>query len=110
MGKKLEGNGLYESNRMMLPEHKEAIQRQLRDLNKRTKPALDEQEWELITRAMAYSYTEQQQITMVKFDPFMNIEKTGVITKFDQQLKQVRLDAEGDWEWIKLGDIIKIST
>ncbi|WP_397367070.1 YolD-like family protein [Paenibacillus chitinolyticus] len=41
---------------MMLPEHNEAIQRQLRDLNKRTKPVLDEQKWELITRAMAYSY------------------------------------------------------
>ncbi|MGX4586729.1 YolD-like family protein [Paenibacillus chitinolyticus] len=55
---------------MMLPEHKEAIQRQLRDLNKRTKPVLDEQKWELITRAMAYSYTEQQQITVVLFEPF----------------------------------------
>ncbi|MCY9588558.1 hypothetical protein PC41400_22585 [Paenibacillus chitinolyticus] len=54
---------------MILPEHKEAIQRQLRDLNKRTKPVLDEQEWELITRAMAYSYTEQQQITAVLFEP-----------------------------------------
>ncbi|MFC9776835.1 YolD-like family protein [Paenibacillus chitinolyticus] len=59
---------------MILPEHKEAIQRQLRDLNKRTKPVLDEQEWELITRAMAYSYTEQQQITVVLFEPFSEIE------------------------------------
>lgn len=30
MGKKLEGNGLYESSRMIQPEHKEAIQRQPR--------------------------------------------------------------------------------
>ncbi|WP_372007919.1 YolD-like family protein [Paenibacillus chitinolyticus] len=59
---------------MILPEHKEAIQRQLRDLNKRTKPVLDEQKWELITRAMAYSYTEQQQITVVLFEPFSEIE------------------------------------
>ncbi|MEY9096305.1 YolD-like family protein [Paenibacillus sp. RC84] len=110
MGKKLEGNGLYESSRMILPEHKEAIRRQLRDLNRRTKPVLDEQEWELITRAMAYSYTEQQQITLILFDPFTDIEKTGVITKFDQHLKQVRLDYEDDWEWIKMGDIIEIIT
>ncbi|MFE4569076.1 YolD-like family protein [Paenibacillus chitinolyticus] len=59
---------------MILPEHKEAIQRQLRDLNKRTKPVLDEQKWELITRAIAYSYTEQQQITVVLFEPFSEIE------------------------------------
>lgn len=59
---------------------------------------------------MAYSYTEQKQITLVLFEPFLDNEKTGVITKFDQQLKQVRLDYEDDWEWIKMGDIIKITT
>jgi hypothetical protein len=31
MSKKLEGNGLWESSRMMLPQHKEAVQNRLSD-------------------------------------------------------------------------------
>jgi hypothetical protein len=31
MGKKLEGNGMWESSRMMLPEHREALLDQTRN-------------------------------------------------------------------------------
>lgn len=44
--KKLEGNGLWESNRMMLPEHKEAIIRQQHEEGRKAKPTPDSQELE----------------------------------------------------------------
>jgi hypothetical protein len=41
MGKKLEGNGLWESSRMMLPEHKSRIRKNERETQRRIKPVLD---------------------------------------------------------------------
>lgn len=41
MSKKLTGNGLWESSRMMLPEHREQFLEQRRSLKKHEKPSLD---------------------------------------------------------------------
>lgn len=38
--KKLEGNGLWESSRMMLPEHKETIIRRQLEEGRKNKPVL----------------------------------------------------------------------
>ncbi|MFS0837286.1 YolD-like family protein [Paenibacillus sp. 1P03SA] len=110
MGKKLEGNGLYESSRMILPEHKEAIQRQLRDLNRRTKPILDEQAWEMMLLEIVDARSAGKEITLVIFEPFEDKELRGKVTKFDMQLRRVRLDYDDDWDWIKWDDIVSVYT
>lgn len=51
--KKLEGNGLWESSRMMLPEHKEAINRQQNKEGRKVRPTLDAQEIELMENVLA---------------------------------------------------------
>lgn len=48
MTKKLEGNGLWESSRMMLPEHKETIIYKQHEEGRKQRPELDAQEIELI--------------------------------------------------------------
>ncbi|SEB67899.1 hypothetical protein SAMN05443246_1552 [Paenibacillus sp. GP183] len=42
MGKKLEANGLWESSRMMLPEHKDATRRQAKQIDRLVRPTLDD--------------------------------------------------------------------
>ncbi|MGX4584074.1 YolD-like family protein [Paenibacillus chitinolyticus] len=110
MGKKLEGNGLYESSRMILPEHKEAIQRQLREINRRVKPILDEQAWEMMLLEIVDARAADKEITLVLFDPFEDKELRGKVTKFDKQLQRVRIDYDDDWDWIKWDDIISVYT
>lgn len=60
MGKKLEGNGLWESSRIILPEHKEGYLRLMKDRQRRGKPELDDQEVQLIeqafNRVLQYTY------------------------------------------------------
>lgn len=43
MGKKLEGNGIFESARIIIPEHKEAYLKLMKDRQHRGKPELDDQ-------------------------------------------------------------------
>lgn len=60
MGRKLEANGLWESSRMMLPEHKESIRQHRRDLCKQQRPLLDEQRIEELVRTISVSlFTEK---------------------------------------------------
>ncbi|WP_340014636.1 YolD-like family protein [Paenibacillus sp. FSL K6-1318] len=40
---KLEGNGIFESSRMILPEHREAMLRHQKEQQRRGKPIMDEQ-------------------------------------------------------------------
>jgi hypothetical protein len=55
MGKKLEGNGMWESSRMMLPEHKESLLEQNRHLKDFARPVLDEQEIQAVEEAICRS-------------------------------------------------------
>ncbi|MFS1511771.1 hypothetical protein VQL36_04940 [Chengkuizengella sp. SCS-71B] len=38
-----------------------------------------------------------------------NAFKTGTVTKFDTQLKQIKLEFESEYEWIKFDDIVGVS-
>ncbi|MEJ1715192.1 YolD-like family protein, partial [Escherichia coli] len=50
MSQKLQGNGIWESSRMMLPPHRERIIDNQKLHKKKTKPILHEDEWEIIFR------------------------------------------------------------
>ncbi|TCZ76065.1 YolD-like family protein [Paenibacillus albiflavus] len=73
-----------------------------------TKPELDEQEWEIISRAIGESMSQGIEITLQLFDPFDDVEVRGVVTKIDQQLKRIKLEYDGDYDWFKLEDILSV--
>ncbi|MGG4214327.1 YolD-like family protein [Paenibacillus sp. FSL L8-0638] len=107
MSKKLEGNDLWESSRIIIPEHKEAYLRLMKDRQRRGKPELDDQEVQLIEQALIESYNTRQPITLVVFSPFGDEELTGVITSINTARREVKLfRGEDDFSWIKLEDII----
>lgn len=70
MSKKLEGNGLWENSRIIIPEHKEAYLKLMKDRQRRGKPELDDQEVRLIEQALIKSYNTRQPVTLVVFSPF----------------------------------------
>ncbi|WP_152654520.1 YolD-like family protein [Oceanobacillus sp. CFH 90083] len=55
-------NLLWESSRMMLPEHKEVLQRHKKELNKRIKPILDEQQVELFSQSIAEAMKQNKKV------------------------------------------------
>lgn len=107
--KKLEGNGLWESSRMMLPEHKEAIIRYQCEEGRRAKPVLDSQEIELIEGALAESFNEHREITITIFDEYEDISLNGIVTSLNIQRREIKLSmGPEDWQWIKVDEIISV--
>ena len=93
--KKLEGNGMWESSRMMLPEHKVALNAWDRERQKRKRIELDEQEWEDVSRAVGQSMQQRQQIKLRMFHEFEDLEIVGIIDRVDQLNGRFMVD--GEW-------------
>ncbi|MFC6331226.1 YolD-like family protein [Paenibacillus septentrionalis] len=108
MSKKLQGNGLFESSRMMLPEHKEAIIAYHKEMTKKQRPQLDEQEIGRISMLLTESMRLKKQVVLVVFAEYNRTELTGVVTKVNHLQKSIQLSLEEDDCWIKIHDIIDI--
>ncbi|MPY20059.1 YolD-like family protein [Paenibacillus glucanolyticus] len=107
--KKLEGNGLWESSRMMLPEHKETIIRRQLEEGRKDKPVLDLQEMELIEQALAESFHEHRAVSLRLFDEYEDTELTGIVVLIHTFRREIKLSmSEGEWQWIKIDEIVSI--
>ncbi|MEC0241957.1 YolD-like family protein [Paenibacillus dokdonensis] len=110
MAKKLEGNGLFESSRMMLPEHREAYNRQFVTKNPRPRPVIDEQEWQQIGEALRESFEEHARVDIQLYDPHEEKGLSGFVTVINMYLQEIKLRSGDDWDWIKFEDIISAHT
>lgn len=107
MGRKLEGNGIFESSRMMLPEHQERILNHYREEQQKTKPILDAQEVEQIEKALVNSYNRRVPVELKVFDPFKEIRMSGVVTALNTSLREIKLmQGEDNYKWIRLEEVI----
>ncbi|MDP5276354.1 YolD-like family protein [Chengkuizengella axinellae] len=94
---------------MMLPEHKELMNHFQKERHRKTKPELAEEEVNIISEQLSQSMMEQTKITIELFTAFgENTLKTGIVTKFDTQLKRIKLEHEDDYEWIKFSEILSV--
>lgn len=89
--KKLEGNGLWESSRMMLPEHKETIIRRQLEEGRKDRPTLDPQEMELIEQTLAESFHAHRRIKVRLFDEYEDIELTGTVSVIHTYRREISL-------------------
>lgn len=105
MRKKLEGNGLWESSRMMLPEHKAAIIESNEALKRRRRIALDEQEWEAVSRSVAESLQLRRPIALRMFHPLEELTVIGVVDRVDPLRGRFMVDGE----WFETKDIEGVS-
>lgn len=107
MGKKLEGNGIFESSRFMLPEHAERMRKHYIEETRRPKPVLDAQEIELIEQALVISYNRRVLVELQVFDPFEDMRMSGVVTALNTTLREIKLmQGEDDYKWIRLEEVI----
>ena len=110
MRKKLEGNGLWESSRMMLPEHKNRIRSDERETLRREKPILDDQKQEEMERSLMLSLRNHVRVNLVLFDPFENVSLSGFITSIHAHTREVKLQWSDEWKWISLDQIVEVYT
>lgn len=101
MRKKLEGNGLWESSRMMLPEHKAAINDHSESLKRRNRIELDEQEWEHVSRVVSESLLRRQPVSVRLFHPFELLTVIGIVDRVDELKGRFMVDGE----WFPIRDI-----
>lgn len=95
MRKMLEGNGIWESSRMMLPEHKTRINQHRDSLSLRQRHNLDDQELEQIGRRLTDSFNMRSLITVRLFDPKEQLQVVGIVDRIDQ--RSGRFMVNGDW-------------
>ncbi|SYX85879.1 YolD-like family protein [Paenibacillus alvei] len=105
---KLDGNGIFEGSRFIIPEHREAMLRHNREQQRRHRPMIDEQEWELIGNQLQGSMQERTTITALLFDPFEQIKVTGVVVDIDMYGRRFKLLQDEEWQWVKLEDVIEV--
>lgn len=97
MAKKLEGNGMWESSRMMLPEHKAELNRWTKVSKKRERIELADHEIEEVTRALAESFQARVQVRVLLYDEYEQAEVIGVVERIDQYKRRFMVD--GEWFW-----------
>jgi hypothetical protein len=111
MVKKLEANGLWESSRMILPEHKHATLRQAKQTDRLVRPTLDDQEVEIISTVLFQSHRHQKVVKLTLYSEYDLRSVYGIVTC--SQRDSFRLDTEDpfsgvvDWEWFMFRDVIK---
>ena len=101
MRKKLEGNGLWESSRMMLPEHKESNLRKRQELKRRERRELDEQEMEEAERLLSSSLEVKRVVRIAMFHPYEQTEVIGIVERIDTLQQRFMVDGE----WFPLRDV-----
>lgn len=101
MSKKLEGNGLWEGSRMMLPEHKIAINAWSKTTTIRTRIELATHEIEEISRVLAESFQMRVTVKVFLYDKYEQSEVIGIIEKIDQYRRRFMVNET----WIMFEDL-----
>lgn len=105
MSKKLEKNGLWESSRLMLPEHKQRILLSNRQDDRRERPVLDADKLDEIGGLLGEAFQLREQVKLLLWGPYADRTVEGVIAKFDTLQGRILIGGE----WIKPTDILEVS-
>ncbi|CAG7652434.1 hypothetical protein PAESOLCIP111_06535 [Paenibacillus solanacearum] len=101
MSEKLKPNGIW-MTKMMLPEHKERINRHNEQLEVQTRPVLDEQKQEEISRMLLKAYEDGNDVTVTLFQSKSRMILTGRIAKRDHLLQRLLIGGQ----WVSMADIV----
>lgn len=104
MSKKMQGNGLWESSRMMLPEHKEKFLSTRQEIGKESKAEMDEQILEECEYVISDSLKTGCMIKVKVSDPFTDYETIGRVCCFDERV--IKLETDGKIKRIVIRDIV----
>jgi hypothetical protein len=93
-------NLLWESSRMMLPEHREQFLEYRRSLGQASQPILDEQQRAVLDQALMTAHQHHLTVCLQFFDPIQTETVRGRIYLLDAYKKRLKLEGETDWRAI----------
>lgn len=105
---KLNGNGIFESSRFVIPQHREALLTYHHEQERRIRPRIDDQEWDVIGGKLQQSMNERESITLELFEPFECKQVTGVVVDIDVSRRRVKLQQDDECSWIRIENIIEV--
>jgi hypothetical protein len=94
----------WQSSRMMLPEHVEAILHHNRNKNNKDHKELDEQELANISLTLHQSMHNKQAVTLTMFDLVEDLQVIGIVERLDARLRRLKVDGE----WFGMDDIVSV--
>ncbi|MEO2203655.1 YolD-like family protein [Paenibacillus pabuli] len=108
MSKKLEANGLWESSRMMLPQHKERIIQHRTQIHYQAKPLIHEDEWEMIAQNVDMSLNYTLQATIEVFNESGNRYIHGIVTSVSTFGKKIKIEMDHGFEWVDFDQLVAV--
>jgi hypothetical protein len=109
---KLDGNERWKT-KMLLTEHTHLYtnKEHERAIGQRKKPELDDQRLDEFSHIFAQSLEDHGPITVTVYDKRFDMEFRGIVMRVDQESRRIKLrTSEDDWDWIKIADIINVTT
>jgi len=103
-------NVIWESSRMMLPEHKEWIRKNQKKKQYTEMPELDEQEISLIADQLQLAWETKSLVQLTCHHPLHPIQLAGQISKIDHVSRALQLNTESGREWVRLEKVIAAET
>ncbi|MFX3650126.1 MAG: YolD-like family protein [Paenibacillus sp.] len=108
MSKKLEANGLWESSRMMLPQHKERIIQHRNHIHDQAKPIIHEDEWEIMAQHIEMSLNYTLQAIIEVFHESGNRYIEGIVTSVSTFGKKIKIEMENGFEWVDFDQLVAV--
>jgi RNA-binding protein YhbY len=108
MSKKLQGNGMWEASRMMLPQHKERINEHRTALQKKMKPVLHSDEIEIINQNISSSFANRELIKVKIYGDYEDRTILGVVKSVSEISSKFRLEIEEGYEWIDFDEVLSV--
>lgn len=102
-------NLMWESSRMMLPEHKQVLRAHQKELKKQVKPIFDEQQIVLFSEQIAEAIYFDQTIKIKVFDPYQPLYVIGKVMKVDELEQRIKLVTIDGIRLISLQNILDLS-
>ncbi|MFT8320147.1 MAG: YolD-like family protein [Bacillus sp. (in: firmicutes)] len=101
-------NLMWESSRMMLPEHKQVLQRHQKELTKKTKPIMDEQQIALFSMYITRSIEQGLTLKIQLFHEYEDVYFIGKVQKILVERKEIKISHAKGSEYIGLDEMIDI--
>ncbi|GGO03719.1 YolD-like family protein [Saccharibacillus kuerlensis] len=106
MTKKLEGNGLWESSRMILPEYRKRILQASTERDRRKKAILHEDELETIAEAVRRSLALQLTVRLELYGEYGSEWTEGIVTDVSPLQGMLKLENESGRHRIAYPEIV----
>lgn len=108
MSKKLEANGLWESSRMMLPQHKERINEHRTQIHYQSKPIIHADEWEIIAQNLEISLNYTLPASFEIFNESGNWYVYGIAASISKLSKKIKIEMDNGFEFVDFDQLVSV--